>query len=430
MLNPKQSLRQISRVPAAVDPRDHRPTKLTQCQTIATRERPHGRQVLLVGASVRSAAQSLQRLGWQVISADAFGDWDTRQASVCTHVASNYPDRLPQIVRRYPGIPWCYTGALENRPEWLRAWVRHAPLWGISDTTVCSVRDPWRLQDVLRQSGFQSPPLSRVAPRYSPRDHLVWLNKPRRSAGGRGIQWETESPHPLRGPRYWQRYVSGVPRGGVFVANGSTCLLLGVTGSVSEIEADPSNSNRCPESQFHYYGSWGPIPLTPAQRQWWNCLGNRLANVWGLRGVFGVDTVWTGKEFWVLEVNPRLPASAEVLDRSLGISVMEYHLSQFTKVLSDWDVESIPEAANLVAKRIVDAPTTATVPPSFVHWCAERSSGQRGLLADIPVSGTTVVRSSPLLTVFAEGHDLPALRANLQEIHRQVVDRWHRQTSD
>lgn len=424
MLNPKQSLGQISRVLAAVDPRDHRPTKLTQCRTIATRERPHGRRVLLVGASVRSAAQSLQRLGWQVISADAFGDWDTRQASVCTHVASTYPNRLPQIVRRYPGIPWCYTGALENRPEWLRAWVRHAPLWGIPGTTVSSVRDPWRLQEVLSEFGFHSPALSRVVPS----DHRVWLNKPRRSAGGRGIRWETGSPHPSRDPRYWQRYVSGVTRGGVFVANGSTCLLLGVTGAVSEIETDPFNSNRYPDSQFHYCGSWGPIPLTIAQRQWWNCLGNRLANVWGLRGVFGVDTVWTGKEFWVLEVNPRLPASAEVLDRSLGISVMGQHLSQFTRVLSSCDVESIPEATNFVAKRIIDTPTTAMVLPSFVHWCIGRSSGQGRLLADIPVVGSTVRQGSPLLTAFAKGLDVPELLANLQEIQRQVVDRWLCQT--
>ena len=39
-----------------------------------------------------------------------------------------------------------------------------------------------------------------------------------------------------------------------------------------------------------------------------------VASRFGVRGAFGVDGIWDGRELWVLEVNPRPTASLELFE--------------------------------------------------------------------------------------------------------------------
>jgi predicted ATP-grasp superfamily ATP-dependent carboligase len=51
---------------------------------------------------------------------------------------------------------------------------------------------------------------------------------------------------------------------------------------------------------------------------------SRLVEAFGLRGPFGVDFIWDGERAWVVEVNPRPPASLEVINpaRAAGKAVV------------------------------------------------------------------------------------------------------------
>src|SRR5207249_9264748 len=65
---------------------------------------------------------------------------------------------------------------------------------------------------------------------------------------------------------------------------------------------------------FHYCGSIGPLPLSESLwRKFWR-IGTVLAKAFRLRGLFGVDCVLRDGIPWPVEVNPRYPASVEVLE--------------------------------------------------------------------------------------------------------------------
>jgi len=409
-----------------MDPRERRTTKLTQYRPNARRE---DRRVLLIGASVRAGAQALARDGWQVIAADAFGDRDTHSAAYRTHLVDPYPTGLDRIARRYPRVPWCYLGALENRPGWLTTWARHAPLWGISGQVVRSLRDPWILQAVLREVGFACPDLQRRKGTVNPlATNCQWLRKPRNSGGGRGIDWESVTRGAARQPVYWQAFVTGIPRSGVFLASRTDCRLLGVTGALAEI--DPTSHGH--HQPFHYTGSWGPAPLTESEQEGWERLGQWLTHVYQLRGVFGVDAVMSGVDLMVLEVNPRLTASAEVLERTSNVSVMRLHVEQFSSGPSDLAASENPRAGRLAAKQVLYAPSCRRVTSTFVQWCEQSSHHPMSwpLLADIPSVGTNIRQGSPLLTAFSHAECVEELTTELQRRCHQVLVAWEHQPAE
>ena len=78
--------------------------------------------------------------------------------------------------------------------------------------------------------------------------------------------------------------------------------------------------------RFQYAGSIGPLPTNPDLQRQLLQLGSRLAQAFGLIGLFGVDAILAGNTAWPVEVNPRLPASAEILERSLGLNAIACHM--------------------------------------------------------------------------------------------------------
>ncbi len=73
---------------------------------------------------------------------------------------------------------------------------------------------------------------------------------------------------------------------------------------------------------FCYAGSVGPVePQTHLDAQW-ERIGSTIARRFRLVGLFGVDAILDGHTVWPIEVNPRYPASVEVLERALGIQAM------------------------------------------------------------------------------------------------------------
>lgn len=431
MLNPKQRL--FSRCPGAMDPRDRKGTKLTEWPSNARCPTAMQREVVVVGVSVRAAVQALARLGYRSIAIDAFGDWDTRQAAYRTHPIASYPQQIEGALQRYPGVPFLYTGGLENRPEWLRRWQRWGPLWGVPHHQVRALRDPRYLSEVLQRGGFEMPPIALTAPREPAES---WLRKARRSAGGYGVisgQFDPSRPQQVgRSPGYWQVRIEGQVRGGVFSASPAACHFLGETGAIAEIW-EPAAS---PSTPFAYRGSWGPVPPCPTRVNWWRRLGNHLAEFFRLRGIFGVDVIWDGDCPWVLEVNPRWPSSAEILDRACGANCMEWHVGQFDAARrqschmaqyshfatrpSVGARQSAPQPPTYAAKFVVFADQTRIASVDFCDWTRR----QQAYLADLPIPGSVVRAGSPLLTVFADGQHLDTLRQQLSERTASVREQW------
>src|SRR5690606_32762933 len=57
--------------------------------------------------------------------------------------------------------------------------------------------------------------------------------------------------------------------------------------------------------------------------------GEVLASQFGLRGLFGVDFIFDGQQIWIIEINPRVTAASEVVERVTGDHVLAEHLAMF-----------------------------------------------------------------------------------------------------
>jgi predicted ATP-grasp superfamily ATP-dependent carboligase len=118
-----------------------------------------------------------------------------------------------------------------------------------------------------------------------------------------------------------------------------------------------------------------------------------VAARFGVRGAFGVDAVWDGRHAWVLEVNPRPPASLELF----GPGCFEAHV-QGARALG---LSALPPVGDanvklvLFADRDMRAPDPGWWPPGLVH--------------DIPHAGEEIKRGSPVCTLISSDADVPDL---------------------
>jgi uncharacterized protein len=115
----------------------------------------------------------------------------------------------------------------------------------------------------------------------------------------------------------------------------------------------------------------------------------------GVRGAFGVDAVWDGGHAWVLEVNPRPPASLELF----GPGCFEAHVRGARGIgLPDVAPATTRRpAAKLVvyADRAVRAPDPEWWPPDLVR--------------DVPHAGEAIKRGAPVCTLVSADMGVDAL---------------------
>lgn len=367
--------------------------------------------LLILGASVRAAAQSAARAGFMPICGDLFGDADLRSEHRC-HVVRRYPHDLEYIAPQCPAGPWIFTGGLENQPALVGRISAGRTLYGIPPEVLRRVRAPFVLGRSLAKWGIAYPEC-RLPSDPPPRDG-GWLVKHRRSSGGQLVRvWDAESSLPPCGRRsgwFFQRRATGVSCGAVYVAAGGEGQLIGVTEQL--LTAGSSGP-------FRYAGSLGPWPMTARQRVELVRVGQALAAEFQLRGLFGVDLVIDGDTVWPVEINPRYTASIEVLERAMSVRTIALHISACEQgKLSDF---SPPSVSTWCGKLVVYAPCDHCV---SAEQSAELLRGNHGLVwprvADIPVAGTKLRAGQPVVTVMAEAESRAALAALLFERRRRV----------
>lgn len=367
--------------------------------------------LLILGASVRAAAQSAARAGFAPICGDLFGDADLRGDYRC-YVARCYPHDLEHIAQECPAGPWIFTGGLENQPALVGRISAGRRLYGNPPEVLRQVRDPLVAGQSLAKWGIASPEC-RPPSDPPPRDGS-WLQKHRHSSGGQLVRvWGAESslpPYSRRSAWYFQRRVTGVSCGAVYVAASGEARLIGVTEQL--LSAGPFGP-------FRYGGSLGPWPMSARQQVEVVRVGQALAAEFQLRGLFGVDLVIDGEAVWPIEINPRYTASIEVLERAMGVRTIALHVAACEQgIVADW--KSRP-SATWCGKLVVYAPCELCV---SAEQSAELLRENHGLdwprVADIPVAGTRLRAGQPVVTVLAEAESRDSLLTLLAERRRPV----------
>ena len=364
------------------------------------------KKLAIVGASVRAAAFSALRAGFEVVAADLFADADLRAHCDATRIEAGYPDALADWLAATECDGWLFTGALENHHELINAMAKLRPLVGCSGGAIRATRNPLLLQPVIQAAGLAFPETVETGDKL-PLDRS-WLCKTYRSANGSGV-WLLDGVEARERANeegaYFQRFVGGTSAAAVYLCSRSGSTLLGVT---HQLVGDAVAGAK----PWHYAGSVGPLRISDAVAAQLAKLGELLSERFKLAGLVGVDLVIAGDKAWIIEINPRYSASAEVVERMIGVSVIGAHV----KACAGEAVELPPSlrsgrgaaksdegAVNTHGKLILYAKRDAVVDEAFHAWAMSQSSldPQACRLADIPAVGETISAGHPILTAFA-----------------------------
>lgn len=330
----------------------------------------------VVGASARAAVMSLARAGFEAWAVDLFNDRDLKRIAPCARCPfADFPHAIPQLSKQFPPSPVMYTGGLENYPDMIAELSRTREVLGNGPEVLRSVRDPFVLASRLRQQ----PELLAAGETIPEPDALArdWLIKSLRSSGGLGVRHAVPGETIPPG-HYAQKFVEGPSMSAVFLDQ----RMLGITEQLIGtpwLHAKP----------FHYAGT---IHEPDAQARWERKPFLDLSSTFNLSGYFGIDFIQKDGTPYVIEVNPRYPASVEVLEHAAHLNCAVGKAIYFA-----------PHAFRFPRT----GPWDADLEVPFDPW---RLPG----FADIPEPEEAMEAGSPVLTFFASGSTVASCREQLQ----------------
>lgn len=342
-------------------------------------------RLAIVGASVRAAAQSAIRAGFEVVGADLFADADLDGVCPVAKI-DDYPDGFADWLSAQDVDAWIYTGALENHPELVDCLATIAPLWGVSGAALRRCRDPLALQTACREAGVAFP--ETLPAGRSPASSEGWLAKTYRHSNGAGVApWRESEQEAV----YAQQRLEGDSLAAIYAISESRSVLLGVT---QQLLGD----------DWGYRSSIGPVQPSEAQEEQFAAIGVLLQGPLGLRGVVGVDLIEHAGALHLIEINPRYTASVEVLERAAGRSALS--------CLVEVTTEPWTFGPTFHGKRIVYAEEPLTITPELDAWMtAEQAVGR---LADRPRRGEVIEAGRPVCTRFARGERVEQITQALE----------------
>jgi uncharacterized protein len=328
-------------------------------------------RVLVVAVSARMLAELAVADGYEVIAFDHFGDVDLRAIAPGATAPRN--EALVTLAAEVQADAVVYGAGFENRPDLVRRLADGRELLGTPPERLADVRDPWSLGAAARAAGACFPETRAGATSYAG----AWLRKPRRGGGGRGVrQWKGGA---LRSGEILQRHVPGLSCSAVAIGDGRRATVLGVTEQLHRSRG---------------FGWMGNLvePRLPASEL--AELDGRLRAVcaevvarFGVRGAFSVDAIWDGRDAWVLEVNPRPPASLELF----GPGCFDAHV----RGARGLDVSGFSPGHGASVKLVLYADRDVRAPdPGW--W-------PTGLVRDVPHAGEQIKRGSPVCTLIRAG---------------------------
>ncbi len=365
--------------------------------------------MLIAAISGRSLAASARRAGYRPLVADFFGDDDTL-ALAHRHVRLTKDfrrgidrDELMDALGRLadsaqPEGLVCGSG-FEDRPQLLAELSTRWRLLGNPAEAVARAKDPVQLAALCRELAIPHPPTTTERP-AAPGG---WVMKRRGGAGGSHVQHASASG-PARDGLYYQQRVDGAAVSALVLADAEDASVLGLSSQWS---------SPTPQHPFRYGGAVRPATVAAPVASALADAARRLVQAIPLLGLNSVDFVVAGREFWVLEVNPRPGATLDIFDLPNG-ALLGLHIAACGNGLS---AEPRPAAPGIaMAQGIVYARGHIVPFPSidWPDWTADRQA-----------AGSAVMAGEPVCTVLAPGSTAGEARELLEQrmmVIRACVD--------
>ena len=404
-------------------------------------------RLIILSASSRYLAESAIRAGIDVQAIDFFSDWDLRQLSVRDGNAGNLCREMRDFQDGFKLVEFAgwdgiiLGGGAENFPDLFDAVESKAKLIGTQPDALRRLSDsnsPVSISTCLKRLPITAP----VASFPNCKSSLCefdqpnrWLRKKLSGAGGHHVREASARDLGEAAKPGWifQERVDGKLISAVFLVSpgeevGDCNLLAATRQLVGEREFGAH--------RFAYCGSVGPIALDEDLTSKISQIGQALSGEFQIQGVFGVDFIVAnnGSRIWPIDINPRIPASAEVVELALQAvsgsvlndcsgSVVGLHVQACTDWGSDCPaLDSFGESSKRIAGEDVETKMFGKVVvfcqnPNGVEIGNEQFERIRNLhggdlevrhrqsrwVADVPSVGQRIEFGHPVATLFARG---------------------------
>ena len=368
-------------------------------------------RLLVIAKSGRMLAQMAVNASIVPVVIDCFADLDTRQLAVATLKVnslawSDIQTSVAKLKSKYALTHLLYGSGFESHIESLTNLQQDWVVLGNSSAVFQRLQDK---PDFFRQLDSLGIPYPETV--FSPPSKdKDWLRKPYLGQGGEGIGWfdvntqnyarlpaaETENKHEVvEADHYWQRYVAGQPMSVTFIAAADKMEVLGFNRQWTvEFEGQPFS--------FGGIASGAELDITHKNRllAWLQ----ELIKVYGLRGLASLDFIMTEAGLQVLEINPRIPASAQLY----GKNILQRHLQACLDLAPDNINTQLEPSGYQILFAAIDVQIPSGI--SWPEWALDR-----------PDCGANIGKGQPICSIIASGKS-PENVAEQLDLRRQFIE--------
>lgn len=372
----------------------------------------HPPDVILVGASVRSLAESVVRDGKIPYCVDFFADSDLRNllqqigATDSFRKISGYSEVANAISNCNANVPIVLAGGAETDTELHSQLRAQWTVAGMSSECIGQLRDPDLIFPALQVAGCSVPDWTRSEQKVRDQSQSQhWLVKDVTSSGGQAVSTASKFSG-LSSSQFYQRQLDGICFSATFYSDNyeqtQRPKLLGFALQLSGLRALNCDG-------FQFCGNVGPLALSSDLQQQVRHAAEVLTHSFPIHGVWGIDFILKDNEPWVIEVNPRVTASHELHERQQGDSSISHVQLQLSTIEGSAQLPDQPPvgSVNPVARLVVYASEPSVIPDATErnlnqYLRSAASNRQQFWVADVPMVGSNVEKGTPLCSVYLQ----------------------------
>ena len=350
------------------------------------------KKLLVIAQSGQMLAQAAHNIGLKVTVIDCFADLDT-QALACNYyqVKSLAFKDIQGLINIIKGqIRFCiYGSGFEAYPESLAFLEMQFQLIGNSSKVFNALQNKPRFFQRLQQLNISFPSVL-----FTSKDNIYknkkenYLIKPFDSLGGGGIQAvNINNSNNLHYPRhYYQKYIDGQSLSVLFVANGKQAIVIGF------------NQQWTVEKSFLFSGVINHAALPVIHQQTLYSWVSKLTVSYKLQGLCSLDFIFYNNKCYVLEINPRPPASMQLYEKDLLKNHYFACLGQLEKM-------TIPQYKTYTAYQVIYTRIKIKI-SSKMKWPE--------YCCNLPSKNTIINKGQPICSMIINGSDPQYLIKDLQ----------------
>ena len=291
---------------------------------------------------------------------------------------------LDYLIKRYPVDYVVYGSGFEQHLDSLRCINDRLTLWGNQPDVVAKLHDKPAFFSLLEALNIPHPEVSFVRPEQKE----GWLLKPMRGQGGIGI-CRFRLDHYYKSEVYWQKYQAGVPHSVLFLADGKHGQIVGFNRQWTTALNGTD--------EFIFSGIINSTELSLEQKNQISVWLDKLVSELSLKGLNSLDFIQHEQTSYVLEINPRPPASMQLYDADLLVR----HIKACNGELLEYEMLQ----DGFTAYQIVYAQQNTQIPDGFA-WPEQ--------VVDIPMANSIIATGQPICSMITYGKEPQQVLEQLQ----------------